>query len=76
MPHKTIPDQNTGDKGEEDPLARLIREAQAQPGIEEVMNVYRQYAAIENAAQPYSQLIDVKRIVSLSDNSTADQGGE
>ena len=73
---KTVPGNKKAPPAKNQGLAKLIQKAQRQPGVQEVMEVYRQYQVVENAARPYSQLISVKRIVSLSDKSSADIGGE
>lgn len=58
-------------KAPHDELTRLIVSAEERPGVREVMEVYQHYRTVEEAARPYSQLIGLRRIVSLSDGTSS-----
>ena len=55
-------------KRDED-LVRLIKQAQAQPGIPEVMAIYNNWRKLEDAARPQFQAMNPKIIVTSSDTS-------
>ena len=50
-------------------LVRLIKQAQAQPGIPEVMAIYNNWRKLEDAARPQLQAMNPKIIVTSSDTS-------
>jgi hypothetical protein len=47
----------------------LMEQARAQPGVEAVVEVYRRYRAVEQAARPYMRAVQGRHIVSASDTS-------
>ncbi len=47
----------------------LAERARAQPGVEAVVEVYRQYRAVEKAVRPYMQAAQGRPLVSASDTS-------
>ena len=48
-----------------------VEMARNQPGVAELMEVYRQYQIVEQAARVYQKLFGVKYVISLSDSSKA-----
>lgn len=50
-------------------LEELVRQAQEQPGIRELMAVHEAWARYERAAIPHRQLLALRRVVHLSNSS-------
>jgi hypothetical protein len=52
-------------------LADLVARASRQPGVKELMELYRDWSVLEERVRPYRQAMAVRRIVSVSDTSGA-----
>ncbi len=53
-----------------DEAFEILERALAQPGVKEMMSVYRQWESLREAVQPYSQAASCKTVVALADTST------
>ena len=50
-------------------LSDLLRQALEQPGVRELMAVYKHWKTLENVAQSHRQALGVRRIISASNVS-------
>ncbi|NLT78662.1 MAG: hypothetical protein GXX98_19250 [Planctomycetes bacterium] len=53
-----------------DEAFEILERALAQPGVREMMSVYRQWESLREATQPYRQAASRKTAVALADTST------
>lgn len=63
--HKLIKREEVGT----DEAFAILERALAQPGVREMMSVYRQWESLREATQPYRQAASQKTVVALADTS-------